>query len=133
MKKIQKRALRFIYNDYVSTYDELLQKSLLPTLKIRRLRTMAIETFKIVNKSCPLFLQDLVTLKGHSYSFRYTQTATVPSVRTTRYGLQSFRYSAPKIWNSLPNETRHLTSLNQFKSFINTWSGPTCNCKSCRS
>jgi hypothetical protein len=32
-EKLQKRAL--IYNDYKSTYDELLEKSLLPTLKLR--------------------------------------------------------------------------------------------------
>ncbi|XP_056004379.1 uncharacterized protein LOC125659658 isoform X2 [Ostrea edulis] len=26
-----------------------------------------------------------------------------------------------------------ITTLNQFKSFISTWSGPTCKCKSCKS
>jgi hypothetical protein len=133
MEKLQKRALRFIYNDYKSTYDELLEKSLLPTLKVRRLRTLAIETFKILNKFSPIFLHDLITYKNNSYSFRYSNTANLPNVRTTRYGLHSFRYSAPKIWNSLPNAVRHLTTINQFKSFINTWSGPNCQCNSCRS
>jgi hypothetical protein len=37
--KIQERALRFIYEDYSSSYEDLLNKSRLPTLKIRRLRT----------------------------------------------------------------------------------------------
>ena len=41
MEKIQERALRFIYEDYNSSYEFLLKKSGLPTLKIRRLRTMA--------------------------------------------------------------------------------------------
>ena len=49
MEKIQERALRFIYDDYVSTYDDLLNKSKLPSLKIRRLRSIILETFKIVN------------------------------------------------------------------------------------
>ena len=37
MKKIQERALRFIYEDYDSSYEDLLQKSKLPSLKVRRI------------------------------------------------------------------------------------------------
>jgi hypothetical protein len=36
MVKIQGRALKFIYNENHSTYEELLAKSKLPSLKIRR-------------------------------------------------------------------------------------------------
>jgi hypothetical protein len=50
MGKIQERALKFIYNENHSTYEELLAKSKLPSLKIRRIRTIAIETFRIINK-----------------------------------------------------------------------------------
>ena len=50
IEKNQERALRFIYEDYSSSYEDLLKKSRLPTLKIRRLRTMAIEVYKIFNK-----------------------------------------------------------------------------------
>jgi hypothetical protein len=46
MEKIQERALRFIYNDYVLNYEELLEKSKMPSLKVRRLRSIAIETFQ---------------------------------------------------------------------------------------
>jgi hypothetical protein len=51
MEKIQERALKFIYNENHSTYQELLAKSQLPSLKIRHIRTIAIETFKIINIS----------------------------------------------------------------------------------
>ena len=60
MEKIQERALKFIYNENHSTYEELLAKSKLPSLKIRRIRTIAIETFKIINKETPQYLHDLV-------------------------------------------------------------------------
>jgi hypothetical protein len=39
-----------------STYEELLAKSILPSLKIRRIRSIAIETFKIINKETPQYL-----------------------------------------------------------------------------
>jgi hypothetical protein len=56
IEKIQERALRFIYNEYTSSYEDLLCKSKLPSLKVRRLRTFALEVFKIVNKDCPVYL-----------------------------------------------------------------------------
>ena len=46
LEKIQERALRFIYNDFDSNYESRLFRSKMPTLKLRRLRTMALEIFK---------------------------------------------------------------------------------------
>jgi hypothetical protein len=37
----------------------LLEKSKLPSLKIRRLKTIAVETFKIIHKNSPSYLHDL--------------------------------------------------------------------------
>jgi hypothetical protein len=67
IEKIQERALRFIYNESDSSYETLLQNSKLPSLKTRRMRTIALETFKIIHKKSPLFLQDLVTIKNNIY------------------------------------------------------------------
>ena len=118
MEKIQFRALKFIYDDTDSTYEEPLTKSklLVPTLKIRRIRTIAIETFKIVNKTSPLYLQDLITIKQSKYSFRYQNTASIPSTRTTRYGITTFKYFAAKTWNELPNHFRLENSFNNSKT-----------------
>ena len=63
IKKIQERALRFIYEDYENTYDNLLKKSILPSLTIRRLRTIAVETCKIIHKQSPSYLHDLISIK----------------------------------------------------------------------
>jgi len=49
MENIQERALRFIYEDYRSNYEQqlLLIKSGLVSLRIRKIRCIALETFKI--------------------------------------------------------------------------------------
>ena len=65
-----------------------------------------IETFKIVNKTSPLYLHDLITIKQSKYSFRYMyqNTASIlPSTRTTRYSIKAFKYFAAKTWNELPS------------------------------
>jgi hypothetical protein len=45
----------------------------------------------------------------------YSYGPVLPSVRTTRYGLNSFRYNAAQIWNELPNHFRQETSLEHLK------------------
>jgi hypothetical protein len=52
IEKIQERALRFVYQDYEASYENLLIKAKMPTQHIRRIRTMAMETFKILNDNC---------------------------------------------------------------------------------
>ena len=78
----------------------------MPSLKVRRLRSIAIETFKIIHKESPIYLHDVVDIKKHNYSFRYENTSDVPSVKITRYGLKSFHYFSTKLWNELPNHIR---------------------------
>jgi hypothetical protein len=92
MKKMQERALRFVYNNYISNYEELLHLSKLSSLKVRRLSSIALETFKIINKNCPSYLYDLINTKKHQYSFRYSNTTELPQVRTIRYGINSSLY-----------------------------------------
>ena len=95
IEKIQEKALRFIYNDYSSNYEMLLSKSKLPSLKVRRLRTIALEAFKILNIRTPAYLHDLLTYKNNSYSFRYTNTVGIPQVRTSGHGVVPFAPQLP--------------------------------------
>ena len=131
LEKIQKRALRFIYNDYISDYHELLHKSKLPSLKKDVLEIWHLNLLKLFIKQCPAYLHDLISIKNSPYSFRYTYTAEMPKVRTTGCGLNYFRYGAAKLWNSSPQNFRDETNFNQFRSLVNTWSGEGCRCSCC--
>ena len=132
LEKIQERALRFIYNNYDQDYDSLLLKAMLPTLHVRRLRSIAIiETYKIINKEGPTYLHDLLKIKSNHYSCRYNSKVDIPNVQTSRYGLQSFRYVAAKLWNDLPNNIRKASSFGMFKNMINKWNDTTCSCTAC--
>lgn len=131
IEKIQERSLRFIYEDYASTYDQLLLRSALPTLKVRRMRTLAIETFRILNKHGPIYLHDLLKFKNTDYNFRYNNLVDIPRPHTHRYGKSTFKYAASSLWNSLPDHFRTMTSFNQFKNSIQKWNGNQCKCSSC--
>jgi hypothetical protein len=95
----------------VSSYDELLVKAKVPSLKIRRMRTMSIECFKILSKLSPTCLHDLVVLKDCKYNFRYSNIIEIPRVRTTTYGKNSFKYIAAVLWNDLPDDFRKISNF----------------------
>jgi hypothetical protein len=94
IEKVQERALRFVYEDYNSSCDNLLKKAKVPSLQIRRMRTMALGTFKIMNKLSPSCLHNLVDLWNSKYYFRYNNILDIRQVRTSRYGKTTFKFAA---------------------------------------
>ena len=81
-KQTQERALWFIY--------ELLEKAKDPSMKVRRMRTMAIGYFKILSKLSPSYLHDLGVIKDCIFHFRYSNIVDIPRVHTSTYGKNSF-------------------------------------------
>lgn len=47
LEKVQEIAFKFVYDDFNSTYLQLVDKAKVSTLLVRKIRTMALETFKI--------------------------------------------------------------------------------------
>ena len=64
IEKLQKRALRFLLNDYDSTYEDLLEKSSYPNMDLRRQGTLCIEIYKTLNKSNPYYMNDIIKLRN---------------------------------------------------------------------
>ena len=120
-----------MYENYSLCYNNLLEKLNFPSLQVRRMRTMAVETFKIVNDLSPPVLSNLVVKRNSNINFRYTNILQIPQVRTTTYGKNSFRYAAPSLWNSLPDHFRQCSSFSQFKNLMLSWNGKICKCRSC--
>ena len=59
---------------------------------------MASEVYKIVNDIAPDYIKDLINIKQSNYNFMTENQASLPAVKSTRYGLRSFRYEAAHIW-----------------------------------
>ena len=131
IEKFQERALRFINNDFTSSLQALLTSTNTLPLHVRRMKQMASEVYKIVNDIAPAYIKDLVNIKKTNYNFRRENQASLPAVKSTRYGLRSFRYEAARIWNCLPNNVRLAESFPQFKRLLHAWDGDICGCPSC--
>ena len=121
LESLNKRILRIVFNDKVSSYQQLLHKSEGATLYNRRIQNMLITIYKCLNyDSFPKYLKDMFTLRQSRYSFRKTDISSLCKPVTTTYGLHSFRYFASKNWNSLPNEVRSESTLSNFRRLPKT-------------
>ena len=57
IENIQKRALKFLLNHYSSDYETLLKKTNKCTMKVKRLRLLAVEIFKVFSENSPNFIK----------------------------------------------------------------------------
>ena len=57
IENIQKRALRFLLNHYSSDYETLLKKTNKCTMKVKRLRLLAVEICKVFSENSPNFIK----------------------------------------------------------------------------
>lgn len=119
LESLNKRILRFIFNDSLSSYDELLKKAKIASLYTGRLHKILMVVFKSLFVSMyPRYLKELFVFRNSSYSLRGKNILTLPIPRTTNYGLECIRYQAAKIWNSLSDSMRTMTSFKDFKKAI---------------
>ena len=131
MEKIQERALRFVCNDFTSSYANLLLCVDKPSLYLSRLRKLSIEVFKITSNDCPPFISDLFSDKSIPYHLRDKHKLEQPVYSTITYGKNSLRYEGAKLWNMLPPYIKGATSVSQFNGLIRKWLGPSCSCSLC--
>ena len=115
---LNKRILRFILQDYNSPYNSLLSKVNSKSPYKRRLQTLLIILYKsLFFNRYPGYLRDMFSLRATSYSLRGNYIFSIPSARSTTYGLHSFSYMASKLWNSLPDSFRTSTVLISSATF----------------
>ena len=108
IESLKKRALRFIYNDYESSYDIPLAKSDKLNMKASRLRRLCVEIYKIINSINPSSM-------NKNFGSRVTNRAVlnqhrlnldIPKVNQVSSGNKSIRSFGSKIWNSLPHHRK---------------------------
>ena len=116
VEEVDEMSLKFLSNDYLSSYSELLEKSTSVSMETKKLRRIVYEIFKTLNNLNPVFLKDIfhyspnVTRKKHNL---YIQTQD-----TTKFGNKSLRDFGANIWNTLPEYIKSTSLLMEFKKII---------------
>ena len=128
---LHERALRLVYCDYSSTFEELLTMDKSITFHQRNIHYVAIEMFKVKNGLSPSFITDMFQVM--SGKTRTGDRYIRPNVNTVKKGENSLRYFGPIVWNEmLPNDLKVHTSLDEFKINLKNWVPTNCPCKICK-
>ena len=96
LERIQERALRAVYCDNNSTYEELLKRAKLPTLHTRRLQVIAIIMYKVKSGLTPPYITDLFVVTSSQYHLRNSDF-TIPRSRTVACGKHSLTHKCTYI------------------------------------
>ena len=128
---LHERALRIVYNDNISSFEELLRRDDSCSIHHKNLKHFAIELYKVQNNLSTPIMNELFEFRDISYQLRNRNDFSKVKVNTVSYGLNSLKYFATKVWDMVPTPLKCLDSVEAFKNEIKKWT-PTCDCKLCQ-
>ena len=118
ISKVQERSLRLITNDENSSFETLLQNINDITVHQRNLQILMTEVYKIVKGEAPTTWKNLFIFPENIHNIRNFQIIANENQNTVRYGFETISYRTPYLWASLPEEYKHLNSVQKFKEKI---------------
>ena len=132
INKLHERALRLVYKNDDSTFQELLAMDNSVTIHERNLQRLATEMFKVKNKISPVPIQGMFKNHINHHNLRSNRCWEISKVRSVNYGTETMRYRGPKLWEMLPPNLKESKSLEEFKLKIKKWKPTDCTCRLCR-
>ena len=111
---IHERAVRIVYKDFNSSFQELLIEDNSLNIHHRNLQKLVTEILKVKNGLSPELMNDVFEFIEKPYSLRTTSHFKSRKILTTKYGIETPCYLCSKVWNLVPNEYKTIESLEDF-------------------
>ena len=126
---IHERALRLVYKDYRSSFEELVRNDKSVSIHHRNIHSVAIEMFKVKHSISTPLMNELFEHNNDGRVTRMGDTFYRPRVKKVYMGGYSLRSFVPIVWNTmLPNQLKECSSLVEFKNSIKPWIPNNCPC-----
>ena len=139
INRLQYRALRMVYLDEISSFEELLTKDGSVTIHHRNLQVLAIEMFKVIKGMAPTFMNDILSRNENAFAENVSSNTRSKSIfynpsnpKTVYHGLETLRCLGPKVWDMVPIHIKNSKSLSAFKTKIKKWTPHGCPCRLCK-
>ena len=121
----------YVYNDYDSSYESLLERAGMDSIELLLQKTMLVEIYKCLNAISAAYLADLFEY-GRAPTRSKGKDLIVPRVDSSLYGLHSIRYHGTKLWAALPPKCKLSENLADFKAGLKSFIGIKCKCRACK-
>ena len=126
INRIHERALRIVYQDHNSMFEELLAKDGSFKIHDRNLQSLLIEISKVKMRLAPEIMNEVVDIIESPYSLRNELRFKSRNICAVRYRIEIAAFVGIRIWSYMPIELKESTSLNEFRSKIRTWKPENC-------
>ena len=131
INRLHERALRLVYQDKNSTFEELLEKDESFTVHERNIQTLGIELYKVAYGLAPEIMRLVFPFNPHAkYPWDKNLFKTF-NVKTVSWGLETLAHLGPNIWSIIPKDMKKL-SLSKFAKAIRAWKPDKCPCRMCK-
>ena len=121
VNKLHERALRIVYQDYASSFTELLEKDNAPTIHNRNIKLLATELVKVKNGLSPPFMNEIfVENAQHYYDLRKQTEFKKNNIKMVYNGTETLTFVGPRIWEIVPDCIKRSNNLIEFKLKIKT-------------
>ena len=119
-----------VYQDYTSSFEDLLIKDGSVCIHHRNIQLVAIEMFKVKYNLRP-------EIQKYIFEFntdpRVGKTFLIPNANNEYMGKLSLRWFGPVVWEiMLPESYKNITVLEEFKTSIKKWIPDNCQCRLCK-
>ena len=128
---LHERALRIIYKDNSSSFENLLEKDGSYSIPHRNIQSLAIELFKIKTNVSNDIIYDIFNTREIKNNLRSQTDFSGHCVNTNKFGINSLKFFATKVWEIVPFEIKNSDNVEVFKSKIRKWK-PNCSCYLCK-
>ena len=106
--KMRERSLQILYQDYISSYETLLEMAGFSSSFACRLRFVFLEIFKCLENINPQCLNNFFEVKQYDCCLRADTRLLQPKVRTSTYDLRTILYLDGKLWNDLSMHMKYV-------------------------
>ena len=122
-----------MYQNKNLSFCELLELDNAVTIHQRNLQVLVTEIFKVKNNLSPEIIKQVFDFQGSYYNLpSETSQFRRQNIKTTHYGIQSFKFLGPKIWAMVPQIIKNCKCLQEFQKLIKLWKPEACPCRMCK-
>ena len=138
INKLHYRALKIVYRDYTSSFDDLLIKDKSMKIHHKNIHVLAIEMFKVLKGISPKFMKNIfidrsIPTDSMVGALRSQNTFyNLHNTKSVHYGMETLSSIGPKIWDIIPLKIKESSNLLEFKHLIKGWVPEGCPCRLCK-
>ena len=118
INRLHERALRLVYKDFDSSFEELLRTASSTTLHQRNLQKLMTEIIKTKTGIVPELMKGVFEFADVPYNLRNQSKCSRSIQCTERYGIETASSIGPKLQDQVPTEIKNSKSLEEFKARI---------------